>query len=88
MTLSFVLGFTLIALAGILSAFLCVNPMMLQGGMVLAGFCLFLRDRKKIAGNGVMRLDHADWMVLAIGSLLVMPYPTRFFFTLAPCLPS
>jgi hypothetical protein len=69
MALSFVLGFTLIALAGILSAFLCVNPMMLQGGMVLAGFGLFLRDRKKIAGSGEKRLDHADWMVLAIGSL-------------------
>ena len=43
--------------------------MMLQGGMVLAGFGLFLRDRKKIAGSGEKRLDHADWMVLAIGSL-------------------
>ena len=38
--LSFVLGFTLITLAGILSAYLCVNPMMLQGGVVLAGFHL------------------------------------------------
>lgn len=69
MALSFVLGFTLIALAGILSAFLCVNPMMLQGGMVLAGFGLFLRDRKKIACSGEKRLDHEDWMALAIGSL-------------------
>lgn len=69
MALSFVLGFALIALAGILSEFLCVNPMMLQGGMVLAGFGLFLRDRKKIAGSGEKRLDRWDWTALAIGSL-------------------
>ena len=50
MALSFVLGFTLITLAGIFSAFLGVNPMMLQGGVVLAGFGLFLHDWKKIAG--------------------------------------
>ena len=76
--LSFVLGFTLITLAGILSAFLCVNPMMLQGGVVLAGFGLFLRDRKKIADHGEGRLDREDWMALAIGSLYL--FLCLFFF--------
>ena len=69
MALSFVLGFALITLAGIFSAFLGINPMMLQGGVVLAGFGLFLRGRKKIAGSGEVRLDREDWMALAIGSL-------------------
>lgn len=69
MALSFVLGFALIALAGIISAFLSVNPMMLQGCIMLVGFGLFLRDRKKIAGSGEKRLDREDWMALAIGSL-------------------
>jgi len=76
--LSFVLGFTLITLAGILSAFLCVNPMMLQGGVVLVGFGLFLRDRKKIAGSKERRLDLEDWMALAIGSLYL--FLCLFFF--------
>ena len=76
--LSFVLGFTLITLAGILSAYLCVNPMMLQGGVVLAGFGLFLRDRKKIADRGETRLDREDWMALAIGSLYL--FLCLFFF--------
>jgi hypothetical protein len=69
MALSFALGFTSITLAGILSEFLGINPMILQGGMVLAGFGLFLRDRKKIAGSREKRLDREDWMALAIGSL-------------------
>ena len=76
--LSFVLGFTLITLAGIFSAYLCVNSMMLQGSMVLAGFGLFLRDRQQIAGRGEVRLDREDWMALAIGSLYL--FLCLFFF--------
>ena len=72
MALSFVLGFTLITLAGIFSAFLGVNPMMLQGGVVLAGFGLFLHDWKKIAGVGGGRLDREDWTALAIGSFYLL----------------
>lgn len=78
MGLSFVLGFTLITLAGIFSAFISVNPIVLQGGVVLAGFGLFLRDRKKIAGSREVRLDRQDWMALAIGSLYL--FLCLFFF--------
>jgi hypothetical protein len=78
MGLSFVLGFTLITLAGIFSAFLGVNPMMLQGSVVAAGFGLFLHDRKRIAGCGEVRLDRQDWMALAIGSLYL--FLCLFFF--------
>jgi hypothetical protein len=69
LVLSFALGFALITLAGIFSGLLGINPMILQGSMVLAGVGLFLRTRKKIAGCGEGRLDHEDWMALAIGSL-------------------
>jgi hypothetical protein len=69
MSLSFVLGFTLITLAGLFSAYFGVNPIILQCCVVLAGFGLFLCKWLKIAGDGEKRLDREDWIALAFTSL-------------------
>ncbi|MDD1760761.1 MAG: hypothetical protein LUQ59_00865 [Methanothrix sp.] len=70
--LSSVFGFAIIIIAGALSVLLGVSPMMLQGGIVLLGVILFLRDWKKIVGPGDTRLDREDWIALAITSLYLL----------------
>lgn len=78
LVLSFVLGFALIELAGILSAFLGVNCIVLQGCVVLVGIGLFLLNWKKITGCGDRRLDREDKMALAFTSLYL--FICLFFF--------
>ena len=78
MLLSSVFGFAIIIIAGVLSVLLGVNPMMLQGGIVLLGVILFLHDWKKIAGMVETRLDREDKMALAFASLYL--FICLFFF--------
>ena len=70
--LSFALGYVVISVAGILAALIGIDPIILQGIMVMIGAGLSLRDMNRIACGWRQQLDREDWLVIGIGSLYLI----------------
>jgi len=68
MALSFVLGYVLLSLLGVLANLLGFNTFLLQMGMVLVGAALSVHYRDRIRGG----LDRDDWLALGTGSLYLL----------------
>ena len=68
MVLSFVLGYVLLSLAGVLAVLLEVDPFILQTGMVLLGGALAVRYRDRFIGG----LDGDDQLVLGMAALYLL----------------
>lgn len=68
MVLSFVLGYVLLSLAGVLAVLLEVDPFLLQTGMVLLGGALAVRYRDRFIGG----LDGDDRLVLGMAALYLL----------------
>ncbi|HOO54550.1 MAG TPA: hypothetical protein PLM24_00200 [Methanothrix sp.] len=68
MALSFVLGYVLLSLLGVMANLFEVDPFPLQTGMVLAGAALSVHYKERICGG----LDRYDWLALGTGSLYLL----------------
>jgi len=68
MALSFVLGYVLLSLVGILAVLLEVDPFLLQMGMVLLGGALAIHYRDRFIGG----LDGDDRLVLGMAALYLL----------------